>query len=111
MQKSEEEVQVTEDWIQMVFECSEREVEERLMRNNTSYQKLQKESDELVEKNPFLEIIMEGDEELSLSREELKTLQRFMKVRAGMDYEERKAYLFQGHKNCIEYFHEMGFFN
>lgn len=75
------------------------EIESRLLRTNIKYKKLRKELDDIFNKYPNLQFILEDDREMILDKTECKILQKLVKVYMDIrDFEEKEIFLLGGNE-------------
>lgn len=72
------------------------------------YQKWQGELKKLVEKYPCIDEILEGKEEISLTKDEHKAFVKYLAVKQRMDSAERREYYRFGHVHAWRYGNELG---
>lgn len=72
------------------------------------YQKWQGELKKLVEKYPCIDEILEGKEEISLTKDEHKAFVKYLAVKQRMDSAERREYYRFGHVHAQRYGNELG---
>ena len=79
-----------------------------LRKSNEEYYSLYRNISELKEKHPFIQNVMEGDGELSLSSEEHDILTRFFKLQFRLESMERQHIYFRGHTDSVSYLKKVG---
>ena len=67
------------------------------------YQKWEKERQELVEKYPCIDAVLEGTEEISLTGEEHRALVDYLDIRQKMESAQRREYYRFGHVHAQRY--------
>ena len=81
-----------------------------LRKSNEEYYSLYQSISELKAKHPFIQEVMEGDGDLSLSAEEHEILTRFFKLQFRLESMERQQIYFRGHTDCFSYLKKIGAF-
>lgn len=79
-----------------------------LRKSNEEYYSLYQSISELKAKHPFIQEVMEGDGDLSLSAEEHEILTRFFKLQFRLESMEREHIYFRGHTDSISYLKKGG---
>lgn len=79
-----------------------------LRKSNEEYYSLYQSISELKAKHPFIQELMEGDGDLSLSAEEHEVLTRFFKLQFRIESMEREHICFRGHTDSISYLKKVG---
>ena len=74
-----------------------------LRKGNEEYYSLYQSISELKAKHPFIQDVIEGDGELSLSAEEHDILTRFFKLQFRLESMERQHIYFRGHTDSVSY--------
>ena len=89
-------------------------IEERkidLINSNNNYKKLKKEFDDIMNKYPNLQLILEEDREMILNRIECKMLQKLVTIYMDIcDLEEKEIFLLGG-KEMYFYLKDTGVIN
>lgn len=89
-------------------------IEERkidLINSNNNYKKLKKEFDNIMNKYPNLQLILEEDREMILNRNECKMLQKLVAIYMDIcDLEEKEIFLLGG-KEMYFYLKDTGIIN
>ena len=89
-------------------------IEERkidLMKNNNNYKKLRKNFDDIMNKYPNLQLILEEDREVILNENECKMLQKLVTIYMDIcDLEEKEIFLLGG-KEMYFYLKDTGIIN
>lgn len=87
----------------------ERKVE--LINNNNNYKKLRKKFDDIMNKYPNLQLILEEDREIILNENECKMLQKLVEIYMDIcDLEEKEIFLLGG-KEMFFYLKDTGVIN
>ena len=79
-----------------------------LRKSNEEYYSLYQSISELKAKHPFIQEVMEGDGDLSLSAEEHEILTRFFKLQFRLESMERQHIYFRGHTDSVSYLKQVG---
>lgn len=79
-----------------------------LRQNNEEYYALYQSISKLKSAHPFIQKVMEGNGELSLSAEEHEVLTRFFRLQFQLESMEREHIYFRGHTDCISYLKKVG---
>ena len=79
-----------------------------LRKSNEEYYSLYQSISELKAKHPFIQELMEGDGDLSLSAKEHEILTRFFKLQFRLESMEREHIYFRGHTDCYSYLKKVG---
>lgn len=79
-----------------------------LRKNNEKYDSLYQSISELKTKHPFIQEVIEGDGEFSLSAEEHEILTRFFKLQFRLESMEREHIYFRGHTDSVSYLKKVG---
>lgn len=79
-----------------------------LRKSNEEYYSLNQSISELKAKHPFIQDVIEGDGELSLSAEEHDILTRFFKLQFRLESMERQHIYFRGHTDSVSYLKKVG---
>lgn len=90
------------------FEEIENDITVDLRKNNEKYDSLYQRISELKTKHPFIQEVMEGYSELSLSTEEHDILIKFFKLQFRLESMEREHIYFRGHTDSISYLKKVG---
>lgn len=90
------------------FEEIENDITVDLRKNNEEYYALYQRISELKTKHPFIQKVMEGNGELSLSAEEHEVLTRFFRLQFQLESMEREHIYFRGHTDCVSYLKKVG---
>ena len=89
-------------------------IEERkidLINSNNNYKKLKKEFDDIMNKYPNLQLILEEDREMILNEDKCKMLQKLVAIYMDIcDLEEKKIFLLGG-KEMYFYLKDTGVIN
>ena len=89
-------------------------IEERkidLINSNNNYKKLKKQFDDIMNKYPNLQLILEEDREMILNRNECKMLQKLVAIYMDIcDLEEKEIFLLGG-KEMYFYLKDTGIIN
>ena len=79
-----------------------------LRKSNEEYYSLYQSISELKANHPFIQEVVEGDGEFSLSAEEHEVLTRFFKLQFRLESMEREHIYFRGHTDSISYLKKVG---
>jgi len=90
------------------FEEIENDITVDLRKNNGEYYSLYQRISDMKAKYPFIQKVMEGNGELSLSTEEHEILVRFFRLQFQLESMEREHIYFRGHTDCISYLKKVG---
>jgi len=90
------------------FEEIENDITVDLRKNNGEYYYLYQRISDMKAKYPFIQKVMEGNGELSLSTEEHEILVRFFRLQFKLESMEREHIYFRGHTDCISYLKKVG---
>lgn len=96
------------DRIADTFTEIENDITVDLRKSNEEYYSLYQSIAELRAKHPFIQEVMEGDGELSLSAKEHEVLTRFFKLQFRLESMEREHIYFRGHTDSISYLKKVG---
>lgn len=91
------------DRIEDSFAEIESDITVDLRKSSEEYCSLYDRISDLKAKRPFIEQIMEGSGELSLSAEEHKIVTEFFSLQFNLESMERQHIYFRGHTDCISY--------
>ena len=90
------------------FEEIENDITVDLRQNNEEYYALYQSIFKLKSAHPFIQKVIEGNGELSLSAEEHEVLTRFFKLQFQLESMEREHIYFRGHTDCVSYLKKVG---
>ena len=96
------------DRIEESFSEIESDITVDLRENNEEYRSLYNSTSELKAKHPFIQKVMEGGGELTLSAEEHEVLARFFKLQFRLENMERQHIYFRGHTDCFSHLKKIG---
>lgn len=99
------------DRISDSFPEIENDITVDLRKSNEDYSSLYQSISDLKAKHPFIQKVMEGNGELSLSAEEHEILTEYFRLRFRIDDMERQRLYFRGHTDCISYLKKVGALN
>ena len=89
--------------IEGIFHEMDSDILVDLGKNNEEYIAVRESLDEMKERYPFVESVLEGEEAVSLTAEEHKTLTGYFSLHMDVDEMERQQIYFRGHTDCIAY--------
>lgn len=90
------------------FDEIENDITVDLRKTNEEYYSLYQSIAELKAKHAFIDKVMEGDGELSLSAEEHEVLTKFFRLQFRFESMERQHIYFRGHTDCYSYLKKVG---
>lgn len=90
------------------FDEIENDITVDLRKTNEEYSSLYQNIAELKAKHAFIDKVMEGDGELSLSAEEHAVLTKFFRLQFQLESMERQHIYFRGHTDCYSYLKKVG---
>lgn len=99
------------DRISDSFAEIENDITVDLRKSNEDYSSLYQSISDLKAKHPFIQKVMEGNGELSLSAEEHEVLTKFFRLQFRLESMEREHIYFRGHTDCISYLKKVGALN
>lgn len=73
------------------------------------YRELRKELRQLEEKYPCIEAVLEGEGEVSLTKEEHEALVHYLEIQQKKESAERREYYRFGHVHAKKYWHELNY--
>ena len=79
-----------------------------LRENDEDYRSLYQSISDLKAKHPFIQKVIEGAGELTLSAEEHEILANYFKLQFRLESMERQQIYFRGHTDCISYLKKVG---
>ena len=90
------------------FDEIENDITVDLRKTNEEYYSLYQSIAELKTKHAFIDKVMEGSGELSLSAEEHEVLTKFFRLQFRLESMERQHIYFRGHTDCYSYLKKVG---
>lgn len=90
------------------FDEIENDITVDLRKTNEEYQSLFQSISELKAQYPFIDKVMEGSGEISLSAEEHEVLTKFFRLQFRLESMERQHIYFRGHTDCYSYLKKVG---
>jgi len=89
--------------IEGIFHEMDSDILVDLGKNNEEYIAVRESLDEMKERYPFIEAVLEGEGAISLTIEEHKILTGYFSLHMDVDEMERQQIYFRGHTDCIAY--------
>lgn len=90
------------------FDEIENDITVDLRKTNEEYQSLFQSISDLKAQHPFIDKVMEGSGEISLSAEEHEILTKFFRLQFRLESMERQHIYFRGHTDCYSYLKKVG---
>lgn len=90
------------------FEEIENDITVDLRKSNEEYYSLYQSIADLKANNPFIQRVIEGAGDLTLSAEEHEVLANYFRLQFRLESMEREHIYFRGHTDCISYLKKIG---
>jgi nitrogen fixation/metabolism regulation signal transduction histidine kinase len=90
------------------FEAMDSELSINLLENDEKYVALQSQIKEIDKKHRFIESVLDGEGELSLTAVEHSQLVEYIRLNDEAETRERKNLYYAGHRDCLAYLSQIG---